>query len=318
MRLQSFINKERYMLRHMRHIGGVRLEIVYFLKGIVRRLNIAPTFFYNLYKVEYYKNFKNKWLKRDGEQSYFDFGNAKLPDVSDSKEKLPLLMHVFEDVFMFPCFLNDDYHKDIVKYYDRYMIEGPYGYTDGSFDVTVKKGDIVIDAGAWIGDFSAYVASKGAMAYAFEPVSETFQWLCKTQSLNNVVDGEGGIHPVRKGLSSSECETDISIFNNNSGANSIITEHNNVTERITVTTLDKFVEENYLKRVDFIKADIEGAEREMLRGATNVLRNFAPKLVICTYHLPDDPEVLEAIIKEANSAYKVVHLRHKLFAAVLR
>lgn len=89
-------------------------------------------------------------------------------------------------------------------------------------------------------------------------------------------------------------------------------------EKITITTLDKFVEEKNLTRVDFIKADIEGAERDMLRGARNVLKTFAPKLAICTYHLQDDPTVLEKIIKETNPDYTVVHLRHKLFAMVLR
>jgi hypothetical protein len=69
--------------------------------------------------------------------------------------------------------------------------------------------------------------------------------------------------------------------------------------------------------VDFIKADMEGAERDMLKGATNVLKTFALKPAICTCHLPDDSEVLENIIKEANPAYTVVHLRHKLFAAVI-
>lgn len=89
------------------------------------------------------------------------------------------------------------------------------------------------------------------------------------------------------------------------------------TEKISVTTIDKFVEENKLERVDFIKADIEGSERDMLRGATSVLKTFAPKLAICTYHLPDDPEVLEKIIREANPAYTVVQMRHRLFAAVI-
>jgi hypothetical protein len=88
-------------------------------------------------------------------------------------------------------------------------------------------------------------------------------------------------------------------------------------ERIAITTLDKFVEEKKLTRVDFIKADIEGAERDMLRGAANVLKTHAPKLAICTYHLADDPDVLEKIIKEANPNYTVVHLRHKLFAMVV-
>jgi hypothetical protein len=69
-----------------------------------------------------------------------------------------------------------------------------------------------------------------------------------------------------------------------------------------------------LSQVDFIKSDIEGYERNLLLGAKNTLKKFAPKLAICTYHLPDDPQVLESIIKDANPDYKVVHLRHKLFA----
>jgi hypothetical protein len=71
-------------------------------------------------------------------------------------------------------------------------------------------------------------------------------------------------------------------------------------------------------KVDFIKADIEGTERDMLKGATSVLKIFAPKLAICTYHLPDDPEVLKNIILKANPNYRIVQLNHKLFAMVIR
>ncbi|GHT02290.1 hypothetical protein AGMMS50276_32120 [Synergistales bacterium] len=37
---------------------------------------------------------------------------------------------------------------------------------------------------------------------------------------------------------------------------------------------------------------------------------------ICTYHLPDDPEVLADIIKEANPAYNIVQKKMKLYASV--
>jgi hypothetical protein len=71
-----------------------------------------------------------------------------------------------------------------------------------------------------------------------------------------------------------------------------------------------------LEKIDFIKADIEGAERDMIKGAYNVLNEFAPKLALCTYHLPDDPVVMERLIKDANPKYKVVHIHKKLFACV--
>ncbi|GHU60021.1 hypothetical protein FACS189411_17370 [Bacteroidia bacterium] len=301
---QNTISRRRY--RHW-----TRLEsIAYFIKGIARELSIASPYFQKQQEKISFAVLKKRWLKQDGNESYFDFNNAKLPDITDSWEMMRALKMISEDVFLIPCFFNDDHSKSVVELVDPHMEEGPYGYTDGVFDVTVKKGDVVIDVGAWIGDFSAYAASKGATVYAFEPVEQTYKLLCKTSDLNN-----GQIYAIKKGLSNCDCEMNMSV--DSDGSSIIMKKEGNINEKISVTSLDIFVEENKLERVDFIKADIEGAERDMLRGAFNVLKTFAPKLAICTYHLPDDPEVLEKIIKDANPAYTVVHLSHKLFAAVI-
>jgi FkbM family methyltransferase len=284
----------------------------YFLRGVSRELNIAPSYFLKKHENVATKAFRKRWFTRQDNRTYFDIHGSKLPDISDMPEKLhTLIFNIFDDIFLVKCGFNGNYNKAIVDFIDPYMIEGPYGYSDGTFDVTVKAEDTVIDAGAWIGDFSAYAASKGAKVYAFEPVEETFEVLRQTSALNNDL-----IYPVKMGLGEKECEIEITLNDNNSGANSIISKTEGNKERIRITTLDMFVEENKLERVDFIKADIEGAERGLLRGATNVLKTFAPKLALCTYHLPDDPEVLEQIIKEANPAYKVVQLSNKLLAAV--
>jgi FkbM family methyltransferase len=305
--LQNTIN------RHKNQKFSLSETITYFLRGITRELKIAPRFFGDIFQKTRVRTLKKRWLVKDSHHGrYFDIKGAKLPDVSTDKEKLKELVSMFEDSFLVPAFYNDRYDKSIVDALDPHMKEGPYGYVDGAFDVTVKANDVVIDAGAWIGDFSAYAASKGAVAYAFEPVQKTYEWLLKTADLN-----APNIYPIHKGLSCRDGELNISIQENNSGGNSIVSERDHIGEQIAITTLDNFVKTNNLTKVDFIKADIEGAERDMLCGATNVLKTFAPKLAICTYHLPDDPEVLEKIILEANPKYKIVHLKRKLIAAVI-
>jgi FkbM family methyltransferase len=189
-------------------------------------------------------------------------------------------------------------------------MEAPYCYKDGDFDVTIKENDIVIDAGASIGEFSAYVAYKKAKCYAFEPVEKRYKELCKTAELN-----QGYITPVKSGLNDScgsiEITTDIV------SPSFVLTSDGEQTETIDVTTLDMYCEKMMIDRVDFIKSDIEGAERFLLLGAKRVLKEFAPKLSICTYHLHDDPTVLASIILEANPKYKIVQLKTKLVAMVI-
>jgi FkbM family methyltransferase len=219
------------------------------------------------------------------------------------------LSFLFVDTLLFNTLLNDNYSKDIISKIEPFMPEGPYGYLDGDFKVFVEPNDIVIDAGAYIGDFSAYAASKGATCYAFEPVSEAYEILKNTNEMNT-----HKFIPVKYGLGDTVCNIPISI----NGSSSSILSNKVVgkTEIIKITTLDEFVVRNNIDRIDFIKADIEGAERDMLIGAKNVLKKFAPKLAICTYHLPDDPEVLKKIILEANPKYRIVLLWKKLYACI--
>lgn len=119
------------------------------------------------------------------------------------------------------------------------------------------------------------------------------------------------------GLGEHEEVLELSLDGGGGEGNSFITNLNTgLSEKVRVTTIDNFVREFKLSRVDYIKSDIEGMERNLLRGARETLKTFAPKLCICTYHLPDDPEVLEQIIKEANPNYQVVQLHGKLMASI--
>jgi hypothetical protein len=86
--------------------------------------------------------------------------------------------------------------------------------------------------------------------------------------------------------------------------------------RVPVTTVDAFTETEGLDMVNFVKADIEGAERQMLIGAANILRRCTPKVAICKYHLPDDEIVLAELLRRANPRYVLNKRWKKIYGYV--
>ena len=167
-------------------------------------------------------------------------------------------------------------------------------------------------SGANIGLFSLYAASKGAHVHSFEPINSTFQKLTENVSLNNY-----NISLQKKGLSNTNGVIDMKLNSVISGGNTFVMDCPfDKTESIETTTLDDYVNSHNIKNVDFIKADIEGAERFMLMGAKDVLLNLEPKLAIATYHLEDDSQILENIIKDINPRYTIKHKWKKLYAYV--
>jgi len=57
-----------------------------------------------------------------------------------------------------------------------------------------------------------------------------------------------------------------------------------------LTTIDKLSPELGISRVDFIKMDIEGAEKQALNGARATLAKYKPELAIATEHYATDSE----------------------------
>ncbi len=75
--------------------------------------------------------------------------------------------------------------------------------------------------------------------------------------------------------------------------------------QIECITLDSWAEEVNLPRLDFLKMDVEGYERKVLSGGMMTLKRFQPKMGICIYHLPDDPEVLRELIFQIDPEYEI-------------
>ena len=75
--------------------------------------------------------------------------------------------------------------------------------------------------------------------------------------------------------------------------------------QVPVRPLDEIVAELGLEKIDFIKMDIEGAEREALKGANGTIARHRPRMAICTYHRAQDPVVIPQVALAAVPDYNV-------------
>ncbi len=186
------------------------------------------------------------------------------------------------------------------------VVDGAYEFED----VHLEEGDYIIDAGANIGLYSCYAASMECTVYACEPGKKSLEILEKQKKIYD------NIQIIPYGLSDQQGYMDL--FESDTGVldSFYMNRGNDQIRSVPIDTIDNLVEKKMIKKVDYIKADIEGAERYMLIGAQKTLKEMEPKLSICTYHFPEDAQILEKIIKDANPKYVVKHNWRKLYAYV--
>lgn len=197
-------------------------------------------------------------------------------------------------------------------YFTKELAEilGEKWYSFGDCDV--KKGDIVIDAGAHFGFFSYYALKKGAeKVFAFEPNPYVFRILRKHVKLWKA---ENVILPIRKALYNKSAEMELFIESSKVGGVATLLKERDRTVlnkfkydevvKVDATTIDEFVESNKIERVDFIKLDVEGSEKEVLEGAKETIRKFKPKLAISAYHR------FATVIDELTGREKQILLEH--------
>jgi len=179
-----------------------------------------------------------------------------------------------------------------------------HDYDNG--DVAVRPGDTVIDCGAHIGTFTRLALLRGASrVVAVEP--DPLNLVCFEKNFDDEIHYgrvtlvKGGVWDTRTALALSEDAGE------NSGIDSFIVKvpGGRTLPGIPVMPLDDIVLDLHLDRVDFIKMDIEGSERHALRGAEQTLRRFKPRMAICVYHLPDDPEVIPQVVAQAQPTYRI-------------
>jgi len=183
---------------------------------------------------------------------------------------------------------------------------------DGQYSIQechIKAEDVVFDVGDHFGFFSYYaVQNRAEEVYAFEPNPYVFEILKKNAEM-----WSEKIKPYQLALSSQNGEAELFISDDFGLASTILQNRQNTmlelheykkSVKVKTTTIDEFIRNNEIERVDFIKIDAEGAEREIIKGAKETIKKFKPRMAIAAYHLPDDKKVIPELVLSIRDDYK--------------
>ena len=268
---QELLNKCRKLIN--KKFGKNKIEKIEsednFIKALIEGENF--NIFYDMLKEEYSKKFFEKIVR-------YRYMLAFYPNsFIDNKQKINLsIKYGSLNIFHWGLkrilfyFQKSKYPNEIENFLLFYIFGLKQYDVKNIFEV--KNDAVVFDVGAFKGD-TAYFFSKKcsnkARIYAFEPDYYAFQILEKIKEkykLNNV---------ITKNILLSNSEKEIDFI-------SMI--ENTPTIKKNAITIDKFVEENNFEKIDYIKMDVEGAEKNILEGSIKTIKKFKPSLAIAIYH----------------------------------
>ena len=155
--------------------------------------------------------------------------------------------------------------------------------------VLLKPGDTFFDAGANVGAYTLQAAKKlngGVNIYSFEPEPDNFMRLDYNCGLNKFSEN---VNRFQIALSNSSGKAILFKSDNKHSGWHSLTEFKDIsidkTEVIT-DTLDNFVTNNNIKKIDLIKIDVEANEFELLEGAKNCLKEKIFKKIYIEFNGP--------------------------------
>lgn len=181
-----------------------------------------------------------------------------------------------------------------------------YCFNRNGVIIKTEKDDTILDIGACWGDTALYFSTQAGIngkVFSFEFGKDNLKIfdanISNNSSLNN-------IH-LRQLAIWNKTGQELK-FNDGGPGTSLHRVNDENTHTVLTTTIDNFIKEEGLPRVDFIKMDIEGSEGAALEGAEESIVRFKPKLAISIYHSLKDftnlPLFIYGLSKQYGLGYK--------------
>jgi FkbM family methyltransferase len=138
----------------------------------------------------------------------------------------------------------------------------------------VRQGMVVMDVGANIGYLTLFFCKSvgpGGAVYAFEPEPDNFGELARTVERNQI----NWCMPVNSACGPSDREARVAF-----GLNGYVQPDGAGPPNCHMLSLDSFVEQRRIAKVDFVKIDVEGFEADVLSGMSQTIKRHRPVLYI--------------------------------------
>jgi FkbM family methyltransferase len=150
----------------------------------------------------------------------------------------------------------------------------------------IPEHGVVLDVGAHAGQYAKIFSrlASGGQVFAFEPGSYARSILRIALALNRC----GNVVVLPLGLGAREGTEILTVPIKRPGSYGFGLSHfgpktrwaNVKREVVATTTIDRVVELLALPRLDFIKADVEGWELQLVRGGLHAIRRFRPVMLL--------------------------------------
>ncbi len=166
-----------------------------------------------------------------------------------------------------------------------------------------RPGDIVVDGGAFTGVFTVILSrmvGSGGRVIAFEPDREAYPVLLKNLAANDA----SNVVPVNKGLL--DVEGDFPFCPGTGGSSRFIYPDSAVAVSVPSVRLDDELAQMNIRKVDYIKMDVEGSEVKALAGAERTLKGNDVKVAVASYHFVDGKKTFRDVERLlSNLGYEV-------------
>ncbi len=173
--------------------------------------------------------------------------------------------------------------RTALRYLLRETFDPGHWHHFDSKETPVAEGDCVVDCGASEGLWSLTIAARVKKLYLIEP-QEAFIRVLRRTFAAFIEKGTVEILPCAVGNCDGRCTL---VGAGEADVMGTVTEDANGS--VPLFRLDTLLSG---QRVDFIKADVEGAEMDVLEGAEEAIRRWQPNMAVAVYHEANDWQAL--------------------------